>query len=268
MFEWLWNADEGLWLGAFGFVTAIASLVYARGQARGAKAQVEGARRQAVEALLAAQLVAKGARETAAEALRAAGLVAENARRQAVQTVQAAELLANSAVSARVREMRARNLRSNRDLPASIKAVIEQVGGPEAYSLMLDSVDTAQEIYSLRKRSMVSEESWRLWMDDQMMLIARSPSFKIVFHRAARAGALRPDFVQAYQAVFEGHALDDPLIAQEGDPAAEPNVEAQGSADAGVAGIAQSDFAVSSAALPARVARPEEANVRASRGRA
>jgi hypothetical protein len=246
MLEWLWNADDGLWLGAIGLVTAIVSLIYARSQARGAKAQVEAARSQAVEALVAAQLlakgaretaaealraaqlVAKGARETAAEALRAAGLVAENARQQAVQALRAAELLANSAVSARVREMRSRNFQSNPDLPAPIKALIKEVGGPVVYGVMLDSVDIAQEIYVLRKRRMVSDDHWQMWMDDHMVLIARSPGFQKVFRRAASKRALQQDFVEAFETAFQGHPIEDPGLALAATSIAAPSLGANG----------------------------------------
>jgi hypothetical protein len=282
MYDWLWQADAGLMLGGLGFVTGLASLLYARNQARDARAQVknsrlqaeealraaglvadgareqavealraaslvaesakqqavealraaglvaenariqavealdaaelvaEGAKQQAVEALRAAGLVAESSREQAVEALRAAGLVAEGARQQAEQALRAAELLANSAVSARVREMRARNFRANPNLPAGIQAIIEQVGGPDAYAVMLDSMDVAQEIYLLRARGMVSDEHWRMWMNDQMVLIAQSPSFQEVFQRAADQGALQPEFVVAFTPVFGGKGILDP----------------------------------------------------------
>lgn len=168
------------------------------------------AKEQAAEALRAAGLVAEGSREQAVEALRAAGLVAESARKQADQALRAAELLANSAVSARVREMRARNFRVNPNLPSGIQLIIQQVGGPEAYAVMLDSMDVAQEIYVLRARGMVSDDHWRMWMNDQMVLIAQSPSFQDVFQRAADQGVLVPEFVQAFAPVFHGQRIVDP----------------------------------------------------------
>ena len=70
MFNWLWNADTGLMLGALGSITGIASLIYARSQAHGAHAQAEGVRRQAIEALRAAELVAEGARHHKATLVR------------------------------------------------------------------------------------------------------------------------------------------------------------------------------------------------------
>ncbi|HET6398975.1 MAG TPA: hypothetical protein VFH47_05420 [Candidatus Thermoplasmatota archaeon] len=256
MFEWLWQADTGLLLGSLGFMTGIASLIYSRREVKGTLAQVqvgrnqaesalraaelvaenarqqaiealraaglvaEGAKQQAVEALRAAGLVAEGSREQAIEALRAAGLVAESARQQAEQALRAAELLANSAVSARVREMRARNFRANPNLPAGIQAIIRQAGGPEAYAVMLDSMDVAQEIHVLRSRGMVSDEHWRLWMNDQMVLIAQSPAFQEVFQRAADQGVLRAEFVAAFLPVFSGLRIVDPWKHEE--PAAGP----------------------------------------------
>jgi hypothetical protein len=177
---------------------------------RAAGLVAENARIQAVEALDAAELVAESAREQAVEALRAAGLVAESSRRQAEQALRAAELLANSAVSARVREMRARNFRANPNLPAGIQAIIKQVGGPDAYAVMLDSIDVAQEIYVLRTRGMVSDDHWRMWMNDQMVLIAQSPSFQEVFQRAADQGVLVPDFIECFAPVFHGRRIADP----------------------------------------------------------
>jgi hypothetical protein len=228
MLEWLWRSDPGLLLGALGFVSGIASVLYARSQARGAHAQVDGARKQAEEALVAAGLVAEnarqqalealraaglvaeGAKQQAVEALRAAGLVAEGAREQAAQALLAAELLASSAVSARVREVRARNFRSNPGLPAAIAATIAKAGGPDAYSVMLDSMDVAQEIYVLRQRGLVSDENWRRWMDDQMLLVSRTPSFEEVFRRDAAAGILAPAFVEAFGPVLAGRRIADP----------------------------------------------------------
>ena len=176
---------------------------------RAAGLVAENARIQAVEALDAAELVAESAREQAVEALRAAGLVAESARQQAEQALRAAELLANSAVSARVREVRSRNFRANPNLPSGIQAIIAQVGGPDAYAVMLDSIDVAQEIYVLRTRGMVSDEHWRMWMNDQMVLIAQSPSFQDVFQRAADQGILAPEFVESFAPVFHGRRIAD-----------------------------------------------------------
>lgn len=210
MFDWLSGAGSGLVLGGLGFVTGIASLVYARSQARGAHAQVQGAREQALEALRAAGLVAESAREQAAEALRAAGLVAESARQQAADALVAADLLASSAVSARVREMRARNLRSNPNLPPDIQEVIQRAGGADAYSVVLDAIDIAQEVYFLRKRGLVSDENWRHWIDDQMALVARSPSFEDVFRRDAAEGELFAEFATAFEPVFQGRLMVDP----------------------------------------------------------
>ncbi|HUR62320.1 MAG TPA: hypothetical protein VM286_08175 [Candidatus Thermoplasmatota archaeon] len=276
------SADTGIILGALGFMTGIASLVYARSQALGAHAQVDGARQQAVEALRAAALVAEGAREQAAEALRAAAIVAEGGRQQAIEALKAAglvaegareqaaealraaglvaesartqaaealraaavvaqsgreqaaealraaalvadsarvqaaealraaELLASSAVSARVREVRARNLHANPSLPARVQETIAQAGGPAAYSVMLDAIDVAQEIYFLRERGLVSDEDWRRWMDDQMLLIAHTPSFQGIFRRDASDGILRQEFVVAFEPVFAGQRVADP----------------------------------------------------------
>jgi hypothetical protein len=250
MLDLLWTGDTGLLLGALGFVSGIASLIYSRSQARGTHAQLksakqqaeqalraaelvaDGARQQAAEALKAASLVAQSAREQAVEALRAAGIVAENARIQAIealsaarlvaegareqaaQALLAAELLASSAVSARVREVRARNFRSTPDLPASVQATIAQAGGADAYSVMLDSMDVAQEIYVLRQRGLVSDENWRRWMDDQMLLVSRTPSFEEAFRRDAEAGILAPAFVAAFEPVFGGGRVADPEPAK------------------------------------------------------
>jgi hypothetical protein len=174
----------------------------------------ETSRQQAAEALTAARLVADGAREQALEAVRAAGLVAESARQQAGEALRAAELLANSEVSARVREMRARNFRANPNLPADIQQTMEKAGGADAYSVILDSMDIAQEIYFLRKRGMVSNEHWRMWMNDQMVLIAHSPSFEDVFQRAVSKGVLFGEFVEAFQPVLQGRGIEDPSAAQ------------------------------------------------------
>ena len=142
--------------------------------------------------------------------MRAAGLVAESAKEQATEALRAADLLADSAVSARVREMRSRNFRANPNLPAGIQEIIKNVGGPDAYSVMLDSMDIAQEIYMLRKRGLVSDENWRRWMNDQMVLISQSPTFRDIFRRDADQGVLFPEFVQAFQPVFEGRRIADP----------------------------------------------------------
>lgn len=230
MFDWLFSGDTGMFLGAFGFITGIASLIYARSQARGAHAQVESARKQAVEALRAAELVAKGAREQAVEALRAAGLVAENARERAVkaltaaglvaenarlqaaQALRAAELVANAGVSARVREMRARNLRFNPALPAPVHSMMKQAGGPDAYGLLLDAIDIAQEIYSLRKAGVVSDDQWRMWINDQIGPMAASSNFQAVFRQAAKNGSVSRDFAASFEPILLGHPIHDPWI--------------------------------------------------------
>jgi formate dehydrogenase maturation protein FdhE len=105
--DWLWSADTGLMLGALGFVSGIASLIYSRSQARGTHAQLRSARVQAEEALRAAELVADGARQQALEALKAAGLVAEAARQQALEALKAAGLVAESAREQAIEALRA-----------------------------------------------------------------------------------------------------------------------------------------------------------------
>lgn len=236
MFEWLFNADTGVFLGAFGLIMGVASLIYARSQAKGANAQAKSATKQAAEALLAAELVAKGAREQALEALHAAGLVAENARVQAVQALtaaglvaenarlqatqalRAAELVANSAVSARLREMRARNFQFNPTLPVAVRSMMTKAGGADAYGLWLDAIDIAQEIHSLRKGGVVSDDHWRMWMNDQIRPMAASDTFKAVFQHAVKTGSFSGDFVTSFEQVFAARPIDDPWA---GSPIAE-----------------------------------------------
>lgn len=216
MLEWLWSADSGLILGALGFVTGIASLLYARSEVRGTRAQLESGKEQAAEAVHTAGEVAENARKQAVEALRAAGLVAENAKEQARQALLAADLLADAEVSARVRDMRARNFRANPNLPSDIRQIMKAVGGPDAYSVMLDSIDIAQEIFILRQRDLVSDENWRRWMNDQLLLISTSPHFQDIFRREAEQDVLLAEFVEAFQPVFEGRRIADPAKRQRG----------------------------------------------------
>jgi hypothetical protein len=74
-------------------------------------------------------------------------------------------------------------------------------------------MDIAQEIYLLRSRGMVSDEHWRMWMNDQMVLIAQSPSFHEVFQRATDQGVLSPEFVEAFAPVFQNNRITDPAAA-------------------------------------------------------
>jgi hypothetical protein len=202
--------DYGLLLGALGLLSGIASAAYARGQVLAARAQSKDAREQALEALRAAELVAENAREQALEALRAAELVAENARKQADAALRAAELLALSDISARVRAMRASNFELNPSLPPELQAVIQRAGGPSAYSVLLDAMEAAQEIYLLRKLGAVTNEQWRKWMHDDMPLIVRSPAFEEVFRRAAKENMLAAEFVAGFEPVLRGRDVVDP----------------------------------------------------------
>jgi multidrug efflux pump subunit AcrA (membrane-fusion protein) len=219
--------DYGVLLGALGLISGMASAAYSRGQVVAARAQLKDAREQAVEALRAADLVAENAREQADAALRAAELLAENARQQAVEALRAAELVAETArkqadaalrvaellaisdISARVRAMRASNFASNPSLPDELQAAIKRAGGAAEYSVLLDSMEAAQEIYFLRKRGAVTRDQWRGWMHDIPLVVA-NPVFEEVFRRAAKQDVLAAEFVAAFEPVLRGEDIVDP----------------------------------------------------------
>ncbi|HEV8360158.1 MAG TPA: hypothetical protein VGR28_06860 [Candidatus Thermoplasmatota archaeon] len=225
--------DYGILLGALGLVSGMASAAYARGQVLAARAQLKDAREQALEALRAAELAAETKREQALEALRAAELVAENARAQALEALRAAELVAENArkqadaalraaellalsdISARVRAMRASSFEANPSLPLELQAVIERAGGPRAYSVLLDALEAAQEIYLLRKLGAVTNEQWRRWMHDDMPLIVRSPAFEEVFRRAAKENMLAAEFIAGFEPVLRGRDVVDPTAGRD-----------------------------------------------------
>jgi len=231
--------DYGIILGALGLISGIASAAYSRGQVVAARAQLKDAREQAIEALRAAELVAENARKQATEALHAAELVAENARKQAIEALRAAELVAENAreqaiealraaelvaenarkqavdlaisdISARVRAMRASNFQSNPSLPQELQDLMKRSGGPGAYSVLLDAMEAAQDIYFLRKRGHVTDEQWRWWMHEDLPLVVGSPAFEEVFRRAAKQEVLVEEFVAAFEHVLHGRDIADP----------------------------------------------------------
>ena len=245
------SGDYGIALGALGLVSGIASAAYSRGQVLAARAQLKDAREQAVEALRAAELVAETKRQEALEALRAAELVAETARGQAVEALRAAELVAETArgqavealraadlvaatarkqadaalrvaellaisdLSGRVRAMRASNFASNPRLPPDLQGLIKHAGGPGAYSVLVDAMEAAQEIFALRQRGAVTGEQWRGWMHDDIALVLGNPAFEEVFRRAAKQGELAEDFVAAFEPLLRGRDVADPLGQQD-----------------------------------------------------
>lgn len=70
-------------------------------------------------------------------------------------------------------------------------------------------IDGLQDIYFLRKQSLVDNHHWRNWTT-AFVPLARMPLTRAVFENASSRQALEPEFEQFFRSLLDGDAAADP----------------------------------------------------------
>jgi hypothetical protein len=138
-----------------------------------------------------------------------------NVKRQADEAHRAATLEIQNAMLQRLYDIRAQLLNS----PAVLKeyldanpAMRELYHDPEYLASTIfvrNGIDGLQDIYFLRKRSLVDDHHWRSWVT-AFVPIARMPLARAVFDNAVARQALEPEFEVFLRAILDGAPAVDP----------------------------------------------------------
>ena len=138
-----------------------------------------------------------------------------NATRQADAAHRAATMEIQNAMLQRINDMRNQLLNS----PAALKeyldvnpAMLELYHDPEYLKSAIfvrNSIDNLQDIYFLRKQSLVDDHHWRSWASS-FVPIARMPLTRSVFDNAVSRQALDPEFETFLEAILDGKPVADP----------------------------------------------------------
>ncbi len=73
-----------------------------------------------------------------------------------------------------------------------------------------NAIDGLQDMYFMRKRSIIDDHHWRNWITS-FVVLARMPVTRALFDSAVSREALEPEFVAFVQPLFEGRLPDDPV---------------------------------------------------------
>lgn len=144
-----------------------------------------------------------------------------HARRQADAAYVATSLQLQREMSDRINKARMELMRD----PAAAKmylAAIPELARlvPEGSDLdtivmIRNAIDGLQDMYFLRKRSIVDGHHWRSWTSS-FAVIVRMPIARPIFDNAVARDALDPEFVAFLRPLFDGQLLADP---RDSDPA-------------------------------------------------
>ncbi len=72
-----------------------------------------------------------------------------------------------------------------------------------------NTIDGLQDVFFLRRRSIVEDHHWRAWIA-HFVPISRLPITRPIFESAVARGALDPEFAAFLQPIFDGRPLGDP----------------------------------------------------------
>jgi hypothetical protein len=167
--------DLGLLFGALGIGTAVLSAIYARAQAREARSQVEGMRREAM-------------------------LKSSRSISDAMLAVRAG--LVNSP------EIMQEYLAANPQMVAAygdvdrVRSVIH----------LRNYLDVMQDVYFLRKEGIVAAYQWRNWVGS-FVPFARTPTFRALCENVIARRTLDDEFAGFLQAVLDGKPPPEPFAS-------------------------------------------------------
>jgi len=164
--------DPGLLFGAFGIGTAVLSAIYARAQAREARSQVEGMRREAM-------LKSSRSISDAMLAMRS-GLVNS-------PEIMQEYLAANPQMVAAYGDV------------DRVRSVIH----------LRNYLDVMQDVYFLRKEGIVAAYQWRNWVGS-FVPFARTPTFRALCENVIARRTLDDEFAGFLQAVLDGKPPPEP----------------------------------------------------------
>lgn len=164
--------DLGIIFGLSGIGVGIISLVYARTQAVHVKRQADAANR-------------------------AVTMEIQNAMMQRIYDMRAQ--LANSPVA--LNEYLAANptLRELYRDPEYLKSTM----------FVRNGIDGLQDIYFLRKASLVDNHHWRNWVS-AFVPVVRMPIVRVIFENAVARQALDPEFEGFFRQLLDGQPVSDP----------------------------------------------------------
>jgi hypothetical protein len=138
-----------------------------------------------------------------------------NVQRQADAAHRAATMEIQNAMVQRLYDIRAQLVNS----PAALKEYFD--ANPAMHDLYHDAdylrstifvrngIDGFQDIYFLRKRSLVDDHHWRSWTT-AFVPIARMPLTRAVFDNAVSRQALEPEFEAVFRTMLDGEPVSDP----------------------------------------------------------
>ncbi len=138
-----------------------------------------------------------------------------NATRQADAAHRAATMEIQNAMLQRINDVRSQLLNS----PAVLKEYLDANPGmrelyhdPEylrSAMFVRNGIDNLQDIYFLRKQSLVDDHHWRSWASS-FVPIARMPLTRRVFDNAVSRQALAPEFEIFLKSILDGEPAADP----------------------------------------------------------
>lgn len=169
--------DLGIVFGLSGICVGIVSLVYTRSQALHVKRQADAAHR-------------------------AVTMEIQNAMVQRIYDMRAQ--LANSPVA--LKEYLSVN-----------PTMGELYHDPEYLKSMMfvrNGIDGLQDIYFLRKRSLVDNHHWRNWVS-AFVPVARMPIARAIFENAVARQALDPEFEAFFRRLLDEQPVNDPAPSKE-----------------------------------------------------
>lgn len=77
-----------------------------------------------------------------------------------------------------------------------------------------NGIDGLQDIYFLRKRSLVDNHHWRNWVS-AFVPVARMPIARAIFENAVARQALDPEFETFFRQLLDGQPVNDPAPSKE-----------------------------------------------------
>lgn len=75
--------------------------------------------------------------------------------------------------------------------------------------MVRNGIDGLQDIYFLRKQSLVDDHHWRTWTA-AFVPLARMPLTRAIFENAASRQAIEPEFERFFRSLLDGGAAADP----------------------------------------------------------
>lgn len=167
--------DLGVVFGLSGMAVGVVSLVYARTQALHVKRQADAANR-------------------------AATMEIESAMMQRLYDLRSQ--LVNSPVA----------MKEYLDANPALREIYHDPEYLKSTMFVRNGIDGLQDIYFLRKRSLVDDHHWRNWTT-AFVALPRMPLTRAVFENAVARQALEPEFVEFFRHLLDGRPAPDPAPA-------------------------------------------------------